>query len=116
LLLLGEDAAAYDGLFAGIHAAVKPVDTLEEMLGPTRSCSGRSCGGGAETILLRQWSGSARNAFGARLRPVPGDFADRLCEAHLRTIFQKTRQTEWNSWRTRVRNVTRTPRIRSKKF
>ena len=32
LLLLGEDAAAYDGLFAGIHAAVKPVDTLEEML------------------------------------------------------------------------------------
>jgi len=32
LLLLGEDAAAYDGFFAGIHAAVKPVDTLEEML------------------------------------------------------------------------------------
>jgi hypothetical protein len=32
LLLLGEDAAAYDDLFAGIHAAVKPVDTLDEML------------------------------------------------------------------------------------
>jgi hypothetical protein len=32
LLLQGEDAAAYDGLFAGIHAAVKPLDALEEML------------------------------------------------------------------------------------
>ena len=32
LLLRGEDAAAYDRLFAGIHAAAKPVDTLEEML------------------------------------------------------------------------------------
>jgi hypothetical protein len=32
LLLLGEDAAAYDSLFAGIHAAVEPVDTLDEML------------------------------------------------------------------------------------
>ena len=32
LLLPGEDSAAYDGLFAGVHAAVKPVDALEEML------------------------------------------------------------------------------------
>jgi hypothetical protein len=32
LLLQGEDAAVYDGLFAGIHAAVNPLDTLEEML------------------------------------------------------------------------------------
>jgi len=32
LLLQGEDAAAYDGLFAGIYAAVQPRDTLEEML------------------------------------------------------------------------------------
>jgi hypothetical protein len=32
LLLKGEDAAAYERLVAGIHAAVKPVDTLDEML------------------------------------------------------------------------------------
>ena len=32
LLLRGEDAAAYDGLFAGIRAAVNPLDALEEML------------------------------------------------------------------------------------
>ena len=32
LLLIGEDAAAYEDLFAGIHAAVKPVDTIDEML------------------------------------------------------------------------------------
>jgi hypothetical protein len=32
LLLRGEDVAAYDGLFAGVYTAVKPVDTLEEML------------------------------------------------------------------------------------
>ena len=31
LLLKGEDAEAYERLFAGIHAAVKPVDTLDEM-------------------------------------------------------------------------------------
>jgi hypothetical protein len=31
-LLEGEDAAAYDELFAGIRAAVKPVDTVDEML------------------------------------------------------------------------------------
>src|SRR5262245_28014456 len=31
LLLKGEDAAAYESLFAGIHAAVKPVDTVDEM-------------------------------------------------------------------------------------
>jgi hypothetical protein len=31
LLLKGEDAAAYEDLFAGIHAAVKPVDTVDEM-------------------------------------------------------------------------------------
>jgi len=32
LLLQGEDAAACDALVAGIRAAEKPVDTLEEML------------------------------------------------------------------------------------
>jgi hypothetical protein len=32
LLLQGEDAAACDALFAGIRAAVKPLDTLDEML------------------------------------------------------------------------------------
>jgi hypothetical protein len=32
LLLPGEAAAAYDGLFAGIYAAVKPLDALQEML------------------------------------------------------------------------------------
>ena len=31
-LLAGEDAAAYADLFDGIHAAVKPVDTVDEML------------------------------------------------------------------------------------
>ena len=31
-LLEGEDAAAYDELFAGIRAAVKPVDIVDEML------------------------------------------------------------------------------------
>jgi hypothetical protein len=31
-LLEGEDAAAYDALFAGVHAAVKPVDAIDEML------------------------------------------------------------------------------------
>jgi hypothetical protein len=31
-LLGGEAAAAYEDLFAGIHAAVKPVDTIDEML------------------------------------------------------------------------------------
>jgi hypothetical protein len=32
LLLKGEDAAAYERLDAGIHAAVNPVDTVDEML------------------------------------------------------------------------------------
>jgi hypothetical protein len=31
-LIPGEDATAYDGLFAAIHAAAKPVDILDEML------------------------------------------------------------------------------------
>jgi hypothetical protein len=31
-MLQGEKAAAYDKLFAGIYAAVKPVDTVDEML------------------------------------------------------------------------------------
>ena len=30
-LLVGEDAARYDDLFAGIRAAVNPIDTVEEV-------------------------------------------------------------------------------------
>jgi len=30
-LLVGEDAAQYDDLFAGIREAVKPIDTVDQM-------------------------------------------------------------------------------------
>jgi hypothetical protein len=47
-LLMGEDAAAYDGLFAGIHAAVKPLDTLEKML--VADVGGVGVGGPAASV------------------------------------------------------------------
>ena len=52
LLLQGEDAAACDALVAGIRAAEKPVDTLEEMLvAEWWRWSGRFCGGAAWNLV-----------------------------------------------------------------